>query len=437
MQHDRAAGERGVAAPQAAEARAARQRGVGLQGRPDDLPAEVHDRVERRHERAAGPAGEAARRRHPAQPGGVERGRRERVAAWRSRARRAWPEKKLETARVGAFAEVAAEHRVPGEGHHLELGVRDLGRHLAGVGGRRAQVLRARRGSAWARSGAGLRSGAGARRRATRRTLPAGSRRRRWRRRRGRSRCSAGPRGRRGLRPAGWLRRRAARPRERGLLAGRGGEQRFVDVVGCFDLAVRGAASGSDPRRGRAGAAAGQGRRAGPSARRPAAAPAARGSRPRPRSSAAARPRPASPRGGGRWPSYTEPPSAWRRRRAFSAARSATGSPVMPAQARLAAQFAQHARDRLEAGDRERFGPVDRDDRVEHAALRRAGGSAGRTRARPWCRRRCRTGRAFRSRPRPSAPRCRVTLSAVVKLPRAGPICERALFEQVRYRARR
>ena len=122
-------------------------------------------------------------------------------------------------------------------------------------------------------------------------------------------------------------------------------------------------------------------------------------------------------------PSYTEPLSgaggaAWRR----ASARSPSGSAVMPGAGAARAEFAHApARSPGSVGCGTVPGrPAGRPSRAP--ALRRSGDSVRRTRARPWCRRRCRRGRAFRSRRRWRSASMSWTDSSLVKPAARGPI---------------
>ena len=225
-----------------------------------------------------GPAGEPARGAHPAEPRGVSGVGAKRLAV-EAQGATVCPEKKLaDGVRSAHSLRSLPSTEWPVKGTTSTSGVRDRGRHLARVGGRRAQVLGARqdqRGHVRQRAFGGRRGrGVGPRRS----RLPA-----RLERVGGGGvegvevAAGLGLAGRRGLRPAGWPRRRCA-------TTGTGVSSQVVVANSASSTSsvlstwpVRSAASGSGPRRGRAGAAAGRGRRSAPSARPPAAAPAGRG----------------------------------------------------------------------------------------------------------------------------------------------------------------
>ena len=301
--------------------------------------------------------------------------------------------------------QVAADHRVAGEGHDLDRRAGDARRDLERDRGRGAEVLPAgedqRRhvGERCLRR----RRGRGVGPRRARRDEAAAQRRDLVERREVDS--PAGPSGRPRLRPAASLpgscaatgtapprrssRRTALRrfPRRRRRSRGRS------------------ARSGSGPPRAPGASAAGRIRRAAPSGWPPAAAPAAPGSD---------HPRAGRPAGAAR-PSVRRGGARGRRRPSRSAAggagvRSArrcrpTGSGVMPAHIPPEHSSRRTPGRAWKWGSRRvrgrRLPPPSR-----APSLRRAGGSVRRTPARPWCRRRCRTGRASSTRWPCAAPRC-------------------------------
>ena len=152
VQHDRALVERGVAAAQPAEAAPLGSAGSALRVAP---------MTSRRRSTSASSTATSVRPGRPREPGGActsarrvrrHRGRLERVGRVGARATRSAREEAADGA-GGAVAEVAAEHRVSGEGHHLDRGVRYL---RPRPGGRRWWACAGparRRGSASGRSG--------------------------------------------------------------------------------------------------------------------------------------------------------------------------------------------------------------------------------------------------------------------------------------------
>ena len=220
-------GEPRVAAVQAAEARAARQRRVGLERRGDHLAVEVDERVERRDERAPGPAAEPRRRADPR-----EARRRHRRGARAGRGSRCMgPRPGRRRTRVRAFAAQPVrslpitEWPVKGTTSSWASGISAATR--ARVRGGRAQILGAgedQRRDVRERPGRRWRGDAyGQAAHGSTRLERSAVRRVEGREVAGRLGVQVGKRFREPRR-----RGRAALPRERRLLAGRGDEQRFV-----------------------------------------------------------------------------------------------------------------------------------------------------------------------------------------------------------------
>ena len=190
----RGALEAGIAAAQPAEARPDRQFRVGLQRRADHLAVEVEDRVEHRRERLSGLAAEHRWRVDVGELGRGDRRGGEMVLRGRARLDRlpARPTAEERLHRLlGAAAEVAAEHRMAGEGDDAAAVRRGSARRRAralAVGVRRSccagedqrRHVRQRALCGWRRRGVGP----------ARRSRARGSRPGRWSRRTGRSRRS-------------------------------------------------------------------------------------------------------------------------------------------------------------------------------------------------------------------------------------------------------
>ncbi len=401
-----------VAAAQPAEARSARQFLLGLQRRRDHLAVEVDDRVEHRRQRAPRLAAQAGRRVHVGELARRHRRRREDVARRRARLHGRAREERADR-RLRAAAEVAAEHRVAGVGDDVSTCASGISAATAlapEVGVRRScPPERISVGTFGSAAGA---PAAPARRRARRRRSAPGCRPAPSSRRTGRSRRRQARAARRSLRPGASRRGGAALPRERRLLAGR--RRR---TARCFLLRCRRVRRSGFGRIGTLGTrpSAIRFRRSSGSGSPFSAECTAAGN-----SARSAGFRSPACRMSSRSSSSSD--TAWRLPGAVvgraaergacagarpARARSPSGLAVIPRRRGSAHSSRERRRDRLRSASiAERFGAAGSARPSRAPALRRAGGSVRRTRARPSCRRRCRTARASCSRPRGGSTRC-------------------------------